>query len=251
VSTFLRLALWALLGAVLGCSRAPPTSSDGGGADARAAHGSPVADSTGRVDGRVLWVGPKQRLPPLPTSPSVQSVCGTQVEDNAFEVDVGGGVAEAVVWVEAPAEAGSGPEVVLDQRGCLYRPAVLAARAGATLRIRNSDPLTHTVHALDQGRTVFNVAMPLEHMELSRALPAQPGVVDIRCDVHPWMRAVVRTFEHSHFTTTGVDGRFHLTGLGPGAVVVHAWHPRLGESSRRVEVGQGATDVDFTFGGRP
>ena len=140
---------------------------------------------------------------------------------------------------------------MLDQRGCLYRPAVLAGRAGGTLRLRNSDPLTHTVHAVDGGRSVFNVAMPLEHMELSRRLPAEPGLVDIRCDVHPWMHAVVRTFTHSHFTSTAADGHFHLAGVAEGPALVHAWHPRLGEASRRVLVGPGATDVDFEFGGPP
>jgi plastocyanin len=249
-----RLARWALLAVGLGCSRPAQTAADAGlplTAERSAEQPVPVAEPSGSLEGRVRWLGPKPALPPLQTSASVQSVCGTQVSDNAFQVGAEGGVAEAVVWVDAPAEANPGPEVVLDQRGCLYRPAVLAARAGGTLRLRNSDPLTHTVHALDNGRSVFNVAMPLEHMQLSRPLPAQPGVVDIRCDVHPWMRAVVRTFEHSRFTTTAADGRFRLPRVGPGEVVVHAWHPRLGEVSRRVQVGPGGTPVDFDFGGRP
>jgi plastocyanin len=255
VSGFLRLARWALLGAALGCSRPAQTSADAGLPVTRAARLAeqplPGAGPTGSLVGRVRWLGPKPALPPLQTTVSVRGVCGTQVSDNAFQVGADGGVAEAVVWVDAPAEANAGPAVVLDQRGCLYRPAVLAARAGGTLRLRNSDPLTHTVHAVDNGRSIFNVAMPLEHMELSRSLPAQPGVVDIRCDVHPWMRAVVRTFEHSHFTTTTADGHFHLAAVGPGEVVVHAWHPKLGEASRQVHVGPGVTDVDFEFGGLP
>jgi plastocyanin len=255
VSEFLRLAQWALVGAALGCSRPEQTSAEAGLPLTRAERSTqlplPVTEPTGSLEGRVRWLGPRPALPPLPTSVSVQGVCGMQVADNSFQVSSEGGVSEAVVWVDAPAEANLGPEVVLDQHGCLYLPAVLAARAGGTLRLRNSDPLTHTVHAVDKGRSVFNVAMPLEHMELSRSLPAQPGVVDIRCDVHPWMRAVVRTFEHSHFTSTGAGGHFHLAPLGPGEVVAHAWHPKLGEASRRVQVGQDATHVDFEFGGRP
>lgn len=255
MAEFLRLAPWALLGAAFGCSRPAQTSADAGLPVTRAERPAEqpvmVAEPTGSLEGRVRWLGPRPALPPLQTSVSVQGVCGTRVSDNAFQVGAEGGVAEAVVWVDAPAEANAGPPAVLDQRGCLYRPAVLAARAGGTLRLRNSDPLTHTVHAVDKGRSVFNVAMPLEHMELSRSLPARPGVVDIRCDVHPWMRAVVRTFDHSHFTSTAVDGQFHLARVGPGEMVVHAWHPRLGEASRRVQVGQGATHVDFEFGGQP
>jgi plastocyanin len=175
--------------------------------------------------------------------------------DNAFQVDAQGGVADVVVWVDAPAVplplGGPVQEVVLDQRRCLYRPAVLAARAGDTLRLRNSDPLTHTVHALRQGQTLFDVAMPLEHSELTRPLPEEPGVLDIRCDVHPWMRATVRTFPHPHFTTTDAGGRYRLPGLVPGEATVHAWHPRLGEASRRVRLSAAATPTDFDFGGKP
>ncbi len=191
----------------------------------------------------------------LATNASVQSVCGASVTENAFRVDGAGGVADVVVWVDAPAEASpaapAGPTVVLDQRGCLYWPPVLAARAGGSLHIRNSDPLTHTVHGFMQGQTAFNVAMPLEHMQLQRPLPQEPQVLDIRCDVHPWMHAVVRTFAHSHFTTTGPDGHFRLTGLAPGEALVHVWHPRLGEASQRVQVGQAGAPIDFSFGGKP
>jgi hypothetical protein len=154
--------------------------------------------------------------------------------------------------VDAPPEVGpSANPVLLDQRGCLYWPAVFAARTGASLRIRNSDPLTHTVHARSDGVTVFDVAMPLEHMELSRQLPGQPGLLELRCDVHPWMQAVVRTFDHSHFTTTGLDGRFHLAGLAPGDYALHAWHPRLGEASRRLHLADAVVVSDFEFGGKP
>jgi hypothetical protein len=203
------------------------------------------------VEGRVVWLGQRPEAVLLETTPSVRSVCGTTVADNAFLVDAQGGVADVVVWVEAkPAPLPTPrPEVVLDQRRCLYQPPVLATWAGAALRLRNSDPLTHTVHARDKGSTLFNVAMPLERMDVVRQLPAAPAVVDIGCDVHPWMRAVVRTFDHPHFTTTGHDGRFALPSLEAGDVTLHGWHPRLGEASQRLRVGEGATRTVVQFGG--
>jgi hypothetical protein len=205
--------------------------------------------------GRVGWRGPRPAPVALATSASVQGVCGPTVQDNALQVGAQGGVADVVVWVDAPAEpalaSDAGLEVVLDQRGCLYAPSVLAARAGGRLRLRNSDPLTHTVHAVGLGRSLFNVAMPLERMELVRPLPEEPTVLDVRCDVHPWMHATVRTFAHPHFTTTGPDGRFALAGLLPGTVQVHAWHPKLKEASHAVRLEPGVTSTDFEFGGAP
>ena len=254
---FVRLVVPALLGALLGCTRQAQTAPDGGLSPApsaqRRAEAGPPPPPAVSVEGRVLWRGPRPVPAKLPTSASVRSVCGNEVEDDAFQVDVDGGVAEVVAWVDAKAEPipSPSPEAVLDQRGCLYRPAVLAARAGGTLRLRNSDPLTHTVHAASQGKSLFDVAMPLEHMELVRQLPVEPAVVEVRCDVHPWMRASVRTFDHPHFATTRKDGHFEITGVSPGGAELHVWHPRLGEASRHVQVGNGVTHADFEFGGPP
>jgi plastocyanin len=251
----LRLGLPALLGASLGCSQGALLPGDAGRSvpDVMKTASQPKAEALGSVEGRVLWLAPRPAPVLLQTSPSVQSVCGKSVVDNAFRVDAHGGVADVVVWAEAPAEkAGTPrPEAVLDQRLCLYQPPVLAAFAGATLRLRNSDPLTHTVHARDNGKTLFNVAMPLERMDVTRQLPSEPGVVAIGCDVHAWMRAVVRTFDQPHFTTTSVDGRFRLPSMEAGEAVLHAWHPTLGEASVRARVGEGVTQTEFKFGGRP
>jgi len=235
VREFLRLALPALLGAALGCSRPVRTAQDGGRPSLASERREPRADPPeGSIEGRVLWVGPRPAPARLATNASVQRVCGPSVADNALQLDGQGGVADVVVWVDAkaaPAPAGEGQVVVLDQVGCLYQPPILAARAGGPLRLRNSDPLTHTVHAVGLGRSLFNVAMPLQNAELT------------------WMVAVVRTFDHPHFTTSGADGRFRLPGLARGATDVHAWHPRLGEVSARVQVTEGVTGADFTFGG--
>jgi plastocyanin len=242
-----------VLTASLACTRPAPTLSDAGPAEAdahRQAAAAP-AEAPGSLVGRVVWRGPAPRIPPLDTSGAATSVCGPSVVDNSLRIDVTGGIADVVVWVDAPAEGTGGPDVLLDQRGCLFWPPILAARAGATLRLDNSDALTHTVHALKQGETLFNLAMPLSHMPLSRPLPSQPGVVEVRCDVHPWMHATVRTFPHSHFTTTAGDGRYRLSRLKPEAVVLHAWHPRLGEASRGVTVGTSVTPADVEMGGGP
>jgi hypothetical protein len=75
--------------------------------------------------------------------------------------------------------------------------------------------------------------------------------VDIRCDVHPWMHAQVRTFDHPHFTTTSPDGRFLLPGLPAGEAQLHVWHPKLGETSAVVRVQAGAAPVDIALGATP
>jgi len=186
--------------------------------------------------------------PPTPalfdTTPSVVAACGDKVPDRSLLVGEGGALAHVVVSLaegaSLPAEGLSSPPSVLDQKKCSYEPPALAARAGTSLEVRNSDSLIHNVRAVAGSQPLFNVAMPLEGMSLKKPLPPTPGTIQVKCDVHPWMRAVVRTFDHPYFTTTDAQGRFRLE-LPEGNHTVLLWHERLPEASRPVTVKAGET----------
>ncbi len=178
------------------------------------------------------------------TTPSATDACGVDVADRSLTVGEGGALAQVVVSLEGgaslPAEGVTAPTTVLDQRRCVYEPAALAARAGTTLEVRNSDPVMHNVRAAAGAQPIFNVAMPLEGMSLRKPLPAAPGLIQVKCDVHPWMRAVVRTFDHPYFTTTDAQGRFRLE-VPEGTHTVVLWHQRLPEVSKPLTVKAGET----------
>ncbi len=205
---------------------------------------APAAPAWGTVEGVLGVEGAVPARPALPTSGAALQVCGPSVPDRALEVGEGGALAHAVVAVQKGAQLPAAPVAatppVLDQRQCLYTPAVLAARAGQPLTVLNSDPLVHTVRAGTASEKVFSLAMPVQGMRQERVLPAQPGVLPVRCDIHPWMRAVVRTFDHGHFTTTDAGGRFQLK-LPAGEHTLVLWHPLLPERTERVQVRAGQT----------
>jgi plastocyanin len=199
----------------------------------------------GEIEGRVLLTGTPPKASSAPTSATVAGVCGDQAEDRSLVVGGDGALAHAVVALQdgaaLPAPETPAPAATLDQKQCHYEPPALAARAGSELLLRNSDPLVHNVRAQTaSNRSFFNVAMPLEGTTLRRQLPAEPGTVQIRCDIHPWMRAVVRTFDHPYFTTTAPDGRFRLR-VPEGTHTLVFWHPRFAEAPRTVTVRAGET----------
>ncbi|MBF5044298.1 hypothetical protein FGE12_18010 [Aggregicoccus sp. 17bor-14] len=239
------LAPLALATLAAAACRAKEPAAPADAAAPAAAPAAPTAPGTalGTVEGTLQVEGPVPARPPLATSGAALQVCGPSVPDRSLELGEGGALVGAVVSVqdgarlpEAPAHAPS----VLDQRGCSYVPAVLAARAGTPLEVRNSDPLVHTVRAGPSEAPLFNVAMPLEGMKLQRPLPPTPGVLALRCDVHPWMRATVRTFDHGYFTSTDAAGHFRLQ-LPAGTHTLVLWHPLLPERTERVEVKAGQT----------
>ena len=206
----------------------------------------PTASPGGRgiIEGVVRLNG----TPPTPalsdTTPSSAAACGDKVPDRSLVVGAGGALAHVVVSLadgaSLPVEGSSPPPIVLDQKRCSYEPPALAARAGTVLEVRNSDPVMHNVRAVVGAKPLFNVAMPLEGMSLRKPLPPTPGTVQVKCDVHPWMRAVVRTFDHPYFTTTDEQGRFRLE-VPAGTHALQLWHERLPEASRPLTVKAGET----------
>ncbi|MBI2893949.1 MAG: hypothetical protein HYY06_10385 [Deltaproteobacteria bacterium] len=171
-----------------------------------------------------------------------REVCGTEVADESLLVAPGGGLANAVVWVEGLARpAGFSPrEIRLDQRRCRFVPRVMSATAGAAIVFTSQDSVLHTVHAvLGTSRTLFNIAIPFAGLTVTKRL-GNAGRVHFRCDVgHTWMSAWALVFDHPYHAVTGPDGSFRIDGLPAGPRRVRVWHERLGERSADVDVPEG------------
>ncbi|MFQ5924296.1 MAG: carboxypeptidase regulatory-like domain-containing protein, partial [Anaerolineales bacterium] len=153
-------------------------------------------------------------------------------------------IENVVVFIEEIQEGKSWPEApfVLNNRGGLFEPHVLVARAGAGLQIVNSDPVIHNTHGLLEGeRTIFNVAMPRQDQQVSRRL-RRPGVIEVVCDSHDWMRAWILILYHPYFAITGEDGTYVMSNVPPGSYRLVFWHESLGQ--------QGEAEVTVTPGGQ-
>ena len=218
---------------LLACEQ--PRLSSGGSPEKAAA---PVVPP-GSIEGVVRLAGPSPRYPPFKLSATVERECGKELPDRSLLIGEGGVIEGVVVSIDARPAPGGPEQVVVDQRRCAFVPVVSAARAGGTVVIRNSDPLIHNVRADVDTRQLFNIGMPLEGMNSRKPLPPVPSVVNLRCDIHTWMHAWVKTFDHPYFTVSGADGRFQLPQVPVGRRRLVFWHPRLGERSVLVEVASG------------
>jgi plastocyanin len=143
-------------------------------------------------------------------------------------------------------EAPSQP-VVVEQKGCLYEPHVLAVRANQTLQLVNDDPTSHNIHPQPANNREWNKAEP-PGSKLEEAFAREEIAIPVKCNVHPWMRGYIAVFKHPYFAVTGKDGGFDLRNLPPGTYTIKAWHEKLGTSTQTVTIGANETkEISFVF----
>ncbi len=147
-----------------------------------------------------------------------------------------------------PAAGPSSPPVVIDQLKCSYLPRVLGAQAGQPIQVKNSDQTMHNVRAMAGTKPLFNMAQPPSMPPVSKPTPSDAELIQLKCDVHPWMKAFVVVSPHPYFSTTGDDGSFSITGLPAGTYTIEAWHETLGTKTTQVTVKDGeAAEASFEF----
>lgn len=194
---------------------------------------------------------------PKPLSMGMDPVCAKQhrspVMAQEVLVDTKGNLQNVVVFVanglgdrtfEAPVEP-----VVVEQKGCLYQPHVLAMRANQPLELVNHDATSHNIHPLPANNREWNKAEP-PGSKMEETFAREEIAIPVRCNVHPWMRGYIAVFKHPFFAVTNKDGSFDLSNLPPGTYTIEAWHEKLGTTSQTVTVGESETkEISFVFKG--
>ena len=143
---------------------------------------------------------------------------------------------------------GSG-DVNIDQKQCMYVPHVTGMQTGQTLKIKNSDPIMHNIHATDskRGEDWFNEGQPVQGQVFSRDV-TDAGTYKLKCDVHGWMAAYICVVKNPFYAVSGTDGAFALDKLPAGTYTIQAWHEKYGTQTQEVTVKDGETaTISFTF----
>jgi plastocyanin len=86
----------------------------------------------------------------------------------------------------APSATGTSIEI----KNFSFAPTPLSAKPGATITITNSDDTTHTVTAKKRG--AFDTGDIQGSGTSTITLPTTPGTYAYFCDIHNYMRGVIR-----------------------------------------------------------
>jgi hypothetical protein len=119
--------------------------------------------------------------------------------------------------------------VEIDQPHCQFIPHVVALREGQSLVAKNSAPVNHNVKWTgSQKNPGGNVILPPGKSHTITDLMADRFPVNLECNIHPWMKGVVRIFDHPYFAVTDADGKFEIKDAPAGNYQLVIWHDSMG-----------------------
>jgi plastocyanin len=188
----------------------------------------------------------------ISAGPSALADAGSSLKGEVkFEGTPPKGTANVVVYVsdgltsrnfQPPQEA-----AVFTQKGCQYKPHVLAMQANQKLEVVNDDETTHNIHPSPANNREWNMTQP-HGAPLEQTFAREEIAIPVKCNVHPWMRGYIAVFKHPYFAVTDKDGKFEVKDLPPGTYTISAWQEKLGTQTQKITIGTGESkSLDFSF----
>ena len=158
---------------------------------------------------------------------------------------------ESVVYVDtiagktfpAPTE-----HPLIDQKGLMFQPHIVAVQQGTTVDFQNSDSVAHNVFWISVGgnkKLGHNLGTWPKGEKRSFKFD-NPGAVPLLCNVHPELAGYVVVSPTPYFATTDKSGAYKIDNVPDGSYTVVAWHEGAKNSSKPVTV-SGDTKADFTL----
>lgn len=213
----------------------------------------------GQVTGKVTLKGTIPQAEEIKLIKTVPT-CAAQHPDPVYEDKIVAGdkgeLANVVVSITLPEgkTLGKAPiePAVLDQKGCMYSPHVVALTVGQPLLVKNSDAFLHNVHTLSIDNDAMNFGQPFVGQKKVDGFKAAE-TFKVKCDVHPWMAAWIVVLDNPYHAVTSSDDKtigtysIDTKDLPDGEYTFTAWHEVYGKQDVKAKVTGGKATIDFTF----
>lgn len=167
-----------------------------------------------------------------------------------IEGKVSGMKGKSVVYVEAIAgKTFPAPKdhPVMDQKGLVFNPHIMAVQQGTTIDFQNSDTVQHNVFWTGIGsdkKAGHNLGTWPKGDKRSYTFD-KPGVVPLLCNVHPDMGAYIIVSPTPYFAETDDTGTYKIKDVPDGSYTLTVWHEGAKAQSKPVTV-SGSGKADFT-----
>lgn len=180
------------------------------------------------------------------------AVCSLALAANAGSISgrVSGVTTESIVYVDTIAGKtfpSPSEHAVMDQKGSRFRPHLLIVQLGATVDFLNSDNVAHNIYWRSVGNKPLAHDMGTWPKGEKRSFKFDnPGVVPLKCYMHPEMAAYIIVSPTPYYAETDKDGIYKIDNVPDGSYSVVAWHEGAQVLTKTVVV-SGDSKADFTL----
>src|SRR5713226_9564300 len=146
-------------------------------------------------------------------------------------------IAETLIWLEPIGVRAPKPvpgKFQMVTRGKMVLPHVLAVPAGSTADFPNDDPISHNRFSLSSNNA-FDLGLYRKGAGKSQRFDT-PGLVNVYCNVHPNMSAVIQVMSTPYYAFADQTGSYALNNVPAGRYRLIAWNEQGGQIESPVEV---------------
>jgi len=217
-STPLKDLPWVLLAFLLGAGCVGPPTAEGAAPSVR---------------GRVLFAGEVPAAVRAPLEQAMSEVFGKdEYVSRRWLVGPEGGLANCAISIY-PKEGTETPaaeplvDATFDKVGPYYQPQVLVVTPGTEITLRNRESPCRGFRFIGVRRNEGLNAMIAAGGE-RRWTARRPEVLQVGCDLRPYIHGAIVIVDSPYFATTDESGRFTIQGVAPGSYRLRAFHEGLG-----------------------
>jgi plastocyanin len=196
----------------------------------------------GNLTGRIVVQGEVPKPAELKIDTPDRNYCiatGQSFEDQSLIVGGNGGLRDAYVMmyfgrgdenrpsVHPSYNESSSTSVALNNRNCRFEPHAIFLRTGQAIEFKNADSIGHNCHIVTMGNEENCSLGAGQSLELKlQSADRVPGIV--KCDVHPWMEALILVRDEPYAAISDEEGNFRIENIPAGEWTFQFWHKRSG-----------------------
>jgi len=137
---------------------------------------------------------------------------------------------------------------VMDQKGLVFAPHIMAVQQGTTVEFLNSDNVQHNVFwtSISGDKKAGHNLGTWPKGEKRPFTFDKAGVVPLLCNVHPEMEGYIIVSPTPYFAESDDSGSYKIKDVPDGSYTVTVWHEGAKNQSKPVTVA-GSTKADFAL----
>lgn len=164
-----------------------------------------------------------------------EKVCGAEDKfDESLVVGEGNVLKNTIVYlidISKGKDFDKEAKIEIDQKGCKFTPHVQIVPVGARIAMLNTDKINHNVHIFNKINKSVNKQQPKTRRKIQlAAVKKAEGPVEVKCDIHGWMKAWIAYVPHPYFAVTNEKGEFTLEDVPAGTYKLGYWHEYCGSN---------------------